>query len=927
MLRIGIVAALAVLASGCVFDSLADVSEGTVENNVNNQDDMDMQSNDMSDMDIDVDMDPDLPPSQTLTVNVTDDTNDGSCDSNHCSLREAIASANAVEDALVTFDLPAGAEIDTIAVGSTLQVSGNVRIEGYEISENRTVEIRGDFAMGPVFELDSSETIILRDLEVTATNSNAAVRMRGPHQLERVSVRGGGVGILVESGDNVRITDCGLGFSSRREVPFTPGNNMGILVGPMADRVTMTRVTVVSSSEDGVYIGPSTSTDEVLISESNIGSMPNMRTEGGNQRNGIVIQRPNVQVADSIIGNNGLNGIFVAIEAPSMMDAAVAIRGNQIGVAEATSIPNGLSGIDALSANAINIGGPKGDGVQCEQNCNAIGAHPEAGIRLSGVANSQIQGNYIGFSTLRQKRGNEYGITIGASGFLARPSGEPCVIGGDCSTGACLLETNNTNRPGVAGTCRASIGCQACDKRERPVPGVINIGAGSLGTGCTGACNAIGHQTQAGIGIGNAQAVNVTNTLIGVAPTGGASAPNNAGIQTNINGPALLNISESVLSGNTTWGFIGDAVDFQLRNSLIGVGPVNQTPIGNETGGVWVGLNQSGVIADNVFANNVESLRLGAVRLPSVPFTGQVQDNSFSGLPGANESKGIYVVFGQNLGIMQNTFDNFDVGLRLLSGRNVSITQNDMTNTTIGLQGEENALSLDTGHFEASENTFVGVGTTNRAIELAPNRPGQDAGDVDGGFNGLLNYPDNLALANGALTSMSGEVSVQGARIEFVESSGNDIIQTYAGCIDNGVDDDSTGNNLTFDCSLGIQLPTGTTLRAIATARRYAVSVNGLTAGQTYGVRIGTEDVTVVATNGDNNTSLRDKIRTEIENTVGLGAIAVARNCPLTTIPCVDLTVGYDVPVVAISPADVTHVQAETAGNVSSEFSNPVVNQ
>lgn len=84
----------------------------------------------------------------TFTVNVTDDENDGTCDSTHCSLREAISAANtAAGTDTISFDIP-GAGVHTIQPTAALPtITQPVIIDG---------TTQPGYSDYPLIELDGS---------------------------------------------------------------------------------------------------------------------------------------------------------------------------------------------------------------------------------------------------------------------------------------------------------------------------------------------------------------------------------------------------------------------------------------------------------------------------------------------------------------------------------------------------------------------------------------------------------------------------------------------------------------------------------------------------------------------------------------------------------------------------------------------------
>jgi CSLREA domain-containing protein len=67
-----------------------------------------------------------------LHVNTTSDATDGACDATHCSLREALAAAQAGGPHTIAFDIP-GSGVRTITVGSGCvpRVFTPVTVDGY----------------------------------------------------------------------------------------------------------------------------------------------------------------------------------------------------------------------------------------------------------------------------------------------------------------------------------------------------------------------------------------------------------------------------------------------------------------------------------------------------------------------------------------------------------------------------------------------------------------------------------------------------------------------------------------------------------------------------------------------------------------------------------------------------------------------------
>ena len=99
----------------------------------------------------------------TVTVNTTNDVDDGACDATHCSLREAItALSHAGDGGIVTFDIP-GSGPHTIQPSMALPpVEDGVSIDG---------ATQPGFAGAPVIELDGSLAGEAHGLDVVGSNN------------------------------------------------------------------------------------------------------------------------------------------------------------------------------------------------------------------------------------------------------------------------------------------------------------------------------------------------------------------------------------------------------------------------------------------------------------------------------------------------------------------------------------------------------------------------------------------------------------------------------------------------------------------------------------------------------------------------------------------------------------------------------------
>ena len=251
----------------------------------------------------------------TYTVNSTADTDDGVCNAANCTLREAIAAANADGDtSTIKFDIPInGPGCDgvtcTITIGSALPSiwsSDGTTIDGTTQAANQ-----GDTnPYGPEIEI-SGETAPAgtRCFSLASTTSDTTIK--------GLVIRCTGTGLLIEGANNTIIgnyigTDAtgtaaplgslGAGIFLR---DGAQNNNIG---GPTeADR------NIISGHHTGISLWGSTTTGNVIegnyIGTDRTGTQPL-----GNTYNGIGISdgaHDNTVGLDNIIAYNGRHGVEV----------------------------------------------------------------------------------------------------------------------------------------------------------------------------------------------------------------------------------------------------------------------------------------------------------------------------------------------------------------------------------------------------------------------------------------------------------------------------------------------------------------------------------------------------------------------------------------------------------------------------------------
>jgi CSLREA domain-containing protein len=341
----------------------------------------------------------------TLTVNSTNDVDDGTCNATHCSLREAINKANTLSGSgTIKFDIGGGG-VQTIQPKSALPtVLAQVKIDG---------STQPGFVADPLIELDGSLA--------TGGYADGLVLHGGKSTVYKLVINNfNGRGIRLEGeGGN-----------------FILGSYIGTDVSGMGPKPNLGGGIQIAEGEQNV-IGGTAAGERNLIS--------------GNHGDGIQIQ----DIKNSVIGNfigtdvtgkaalkNAGAGVMIeaglAIVGGSAAGAGNVISGNaSVGISFQTGADDGfvwgnLIGTDVTGAAALG-NGAWGIAVHGLHNTiggdtagkrNVISANADDGVFLDAASEDNfVQGNYIGTDgTGKQPLGN------GAAGVLVAGNGN--TIGG-----------------------------------------------------------------------------------------------------------------------------------------------------------------------------------------------------------------------------------------------------------------------------------------------------------------------------------------------------------------------------------------------------------------------------------------------------------------------------------------------------------------
>jgi CSLREA domain-containing protein len=175
----------------------------------------------------------------TLTVNTTNDVNDGTCNVTHCSLREAItaANANAATDT-IAFNIP-GSGVRTILPTSPLPIITHpVIIDG---------TTQPDFLGTPIIELDgTSAGASVNGLVIQAGSSTVRGLIINHFRQTGGGNNGNGIVLAVNGGNTIQGNYIGFDLDSLSQYS-TRNDSSGILISTANNLIGGTiRVTEMS---------------------------------------------------------------------------------------------------------------------------------------------------------------------------------------------------------------------------------------------------------------------------------------------------------------------------------------------------------------------------------------------------------------------------------------------------------------------------------------------------------------------------------------------------------------------------------------------------------------------------------------------------------------------------------------------------------
>ncbi len=359
-----------------------------------------------------------------IEVNSTNDADDGTCDATHCSFREAINTANALDaGSTITFDL---------ALGSVIRPSSYLP----QLTQPDATVIDGTVGSG----LWTGRLALQGDLAgIDAT----AFRVSGGNASISKLVIGGfdGVGIFLDSGGNNTITGCLIGFDETgAAAPLSTGINISGSPGNTIGGTTSLERNYIASSNSGIQITRTVSVNNLIVGNyigvDQGGTSARANFEGiygsghvdGNQ---IGSTDPG---GGNVISGNTRCGISITCNG-EVGTVPWLIQNNLIGLTASgdAELKNITYGILITATSHPTIGGTT------PAARNVIAGSDFVGIQIDdGVLYATVSGNYIGTDqTGSVAIGNGFGILV--------ENAEVSTIGGSTSSAGNLISGNNDN--------------------------------------------------------------------------------------------------------------------------------------------------------------------------------------------------------------------------------------------------------------------------------------------------------------------------------------------------------------------------------------------------------------------------------------------------------------------------------------------------
>jgi CSLREA domain-containing protein len=317
----------------------------------------------------------------TFTVNTTDDTNDGTCNAAHCSLREALIAAQAVGSHTIAFNIPGGGVRTIVISGTQLSsITRNLTIDGYtQPGSSPNTNATGAINAVPLVEVRCVSVDCFSVINSDVTMRGLIVNTSGDHSK------------ITHGGGTLTVTGMFIGTDATGNAAFTttnPGAGIAVFGGTVvvggtnpADR------NLISGNEHGISGADGTTAflrgNLIGTNKAGTAAVPNQIGYAGAGclgQNIIAQIGGTTPAARNVISGNTQFGIHISTGAGcGFTTNGTFVKGNYIGtdVTGTLPVPNG-TGVEIGADSNVPIGGRlAGEG-------NIIAFNNGPGVALNG---------------------------------------------------------------------------------------------------------------------------------------------------------------------------------------------------------------------------------------------------------------------------------------------------------------------------------------------------------------------------------------------------------------------------------------------------------------------------------------------------------------------------------------------------------------
>ncbi len=247
-------------------------------------------------------------PARTLIVNKTADTSDGACDAGDCSLREAIAAADAGDT--VTFAAPTFDSPQTISINGQLTIDKNLTVTGKGAN---LLTVRNTAANSVVFLIGSGSTVSLSGMTITGGNNTMSagggivndvgtLTLTGVHITGNTAQRGAGIfnfnGALTMTNSTIS-GNTAAGYDNPNGGTSGGIENLGGTLTVTNTTISGNRVTGFNFNGGGITIS---STNNVTVTNSTV---TRNEAAGASSAGGVLIRTgATTAIRNSLIASN-----------------------------------------------------------------------------------------------------------------------------------------------------------------------------------------------------------------------------------------------------------------------------------------------------------------------------------------------------------------------------------------------------------------------------------------------------------------------------------------------------------------------------------------------------------------------------------------------------------------------------------------------